>query len=201
MKMMRTMTALGLALAVAACGQDTSTNSSTTTVVTDNSAMVDAMANDAMANGAVVATSANADLVDAQGAGAGTATASTDASGAVKITLSATGLTPGVHGVHIHTTGKCEGPKFETAGSHWNPTSKQHGAENANGPHAGDMPNLTAAADGTARVDLTLPAGTMAELLDADGAAIVVHAKADDLKTDPSGNSGDRIACGVFKAA
>lgn len=198
---LRTMTALGMALAVAACGQDTSTNSSTTTVVTDNSAMADAVVNDALANGAVSASSANADLVDAKGTGAGTATAIADANGTVKITLSATGLTPGVHGVHVHTTGRCDAPKFESAGSHWNPTSKAHGAENANGPHAGDMPNLTAGTDGTARADLTLPAGTMAELLDADGAAIVVHAKADDLKTDPSGNSGDRIACGVFKAA
>lgn len=190
----RTLTAFGVALALAGCGSDKSTNSSTTTIVTDNVA--------AEANAAAPApSSARAELVNARGGASGAATAATDPSGAVRITVAATGLTPGVHGIHIHTVGLCEGPKFETAGAHWNPTAKSHGAENPNGPHAGDLPNLTAAADGTARVDLTLPAGTMAELLDADGAAIVVHAKADDLKTDPSGNSGDRIACGVFKAA
>ena len=91
--------------------------------------------------------------------------------------------------------------KFESAGGHWNPGSTQHGLENPKGAHAGDMPNLTAADDGTGSLTFTLKGGTMAQLLDADGSAFVVHAGQDDQKTDPSGNSGDRIACGVFAAS
>lgn len=124
----------------------------------------------------------------------------TESGGGVRISLDAAKLPPGTHGVHVHTTGRCDGPDFTTAGGHWNPTAMKHGAENPMGPHAGDMPNLLVGANGRGTVAFTLPAGTMAGLMDADGAALVVHASPDDLKTDPSGNSGGRIACGVFEA-
>lgn len=112
------------------------------------------------------------------------------------------GLPPGTHGIHLHTVGRCEAP-FKTAGDHWNPTNKQHGTENPQGPHLGDLQNITVAADSSATVAVRTPGGTLRganPLLDADGAALVVHANADDNRTDPTGNSGDRIACGVVRA-
>lgn len=116
----------------------------------------------------------------------------------------AVGLTPGEHGVHIHTTGQCEAPGFTTAGGHWNPTGKMHGSLNPMGPHAGDLPNLKVGKNGKGSVTFTVPGATLTTgeeaLLDTDGAAFVVHAGQDDLKTDPAGNSGGRIACGVFSA-
>lgn len=112
------------------------------------------------------------------------------------------GMAPGTYGAHLHAVGKCDAPDFKTAGPHFNPAMKQHGHDNPMGAHAGDLPNLVVAADGRGTFteqlpDLTLTGGT-APLLDADGAAVVVHAGPDDYKTDPSGNSGDRIACGVL---
>lgn len=142
---------------------------------------------------------ATADLKTAQGAAAGTVRVS-EMAGALTVSLNAEGLTPGDHGVHIHTTGKCEGPKFESAGGHWNPAGMKHGLENPQGQHAGDMPNLVVGSDGRGSLTYSLKGGTLADLLDADGAAFVIHAKKDDQKTDPSGDSGDRIACGVFAA-
>lgn len=124
----------------------------------------------------------------------------TETGGSVRVSVEAMGVTPGAHGVHVHTVGRCDAPSFETAGPHWNPTGRQHGTENPAGPHAGDMPNLMAGTDGRGSVAITLPSGTMAGLLDGDGSAFVIHAAADDLRTDPSGNSGGRIACGVFAA-
>lgn len=143
---------------------------------------------------------ATAMLRTAANASAGTATA-TEVPGGVRIALSVTGLPQGPHGAHVHTTGRCDAPDFTTAGGHWNPTARQHGTKNPAGPHAGDMPNLLVGTDGTGSIEFTLPGGTFDGLLDADGAAFVVHASADDLMTDPSGNSGGRIACGVFNPA
>ena len=113
--------------------------------------------------------------------------------------VDASGLTRGVHGVHIHETGKCEGPAFASAGAHWNPTMKMHGRDNPMGAHEGDLPNLMIGTDGRGSISIDVP-GTSAQLLDADGAAVVIHADPDDYKTDPSGNSGGRIACGVLTA-
>lgn len=151
------------------------------------------------ANTAVTGAGAIATLATAQGATAGTVRVE-QMDGALKVSVVAQGLPPGDHGVHIHMVGKCDAPTFETAGSHWNPTNAKHGLDNPQGQHAGDMPNLAVGADGRGTLDYTLKGGTLAELLDADGAAFVVHASKDDQKTDPSGASGGRIACGVFSA-
>lgn len=142
--------------------------------------------------------SAKAVLRTAAGGEAGWATAKQDG-GALKVTVEVSGMTPGLHGVHVHTTGKCDAPDFASAGGHWNPSAHKHGLENPAGPHAGDLPNVNVGADGKGKLTFTLP-GTYEGLLDEDGAAMVVHAGADDLKTDPSGNSGGRVACGVFEA-
>ncbi len=141
---------------------------------------------------ATMRTAANAD--------AGRATA-TEVEGGLRFTLDARNLPPGTHGAHIHMVGRCDAPDFTTAGSHWNPAAKQHGTMNPQGPHAGDLPNLIVGTDGRGTIGITVPGATMDGLLDADGGAMLVHATADDLKTDPSGNSGARIACGVFQPA
>lgn len=115
--------------------------------------------------------------------------------------LAGTAMPAGVHGIHLHAVGKCDGPKFETAGSHWNPESKQHGTENPNGSHKGDLPNVEIKEEGSLNQVLSLTGIKVADMADADGTALVIHAGPDDYKTDPSGNSGDRIACAVIAPA
>lgn len=121
--------------------------------------------------------------------------------GGWELKLDVSGLPAGVHGAHLHTVGKCDAPDFTTAGAHLNPAGKQHGKDNPQGAHLGDLPNVTVGADGKGTITVPL-AGTAAALtsalFDADGTAVVVHATADDYKTDPSGASGGRIACGVL---
>lgn len=119
--------------------------------------------------------------------------------GGVTFRIDASGLPHGVHGVHVHAVGRCDPPEFTSAGSHWNPANRKHGANNPAGPHAGDMRNVEVAANGTLGTTVVLPRASMATLLDADGAALVLHAAADDYATDPSGNSGARIACAVIQ--
>ena len=119
--------------------------------------------------------------------------------GGVSFHIEASGLTHGVHGVHVHAVGRCDPPDFASAGTHWNSAEKKHGINNPAGPHAGDMPNVEVAANGVLSATLTLAGASMASLLDADGAALVIHAAADDYVTDPSGNSGARIACAVIQ--
>ena len=143
---------------------------------------------------------ATAMLKTAAGTDVGRATA-TEVAGGIRFTLDAQAMPPGTHGAHIHTIGRCDAPDFTTAGGHWNPTGMKHGSMNPQGPHEGDMPNLIIGTDGRGTVGITIPGATMAGLMDADGAAFVVHAGPDDLMTDPSGNSGGRIACGVFQPA
>jgi len=141
------------------------------------------------------------ELKDAQGKDVGTIVIWDQASG-VALEVQLHDLSPGEHAIHFHQVPKCEAPDFKSAGGHFNPESKKHGFENPEGHHAGDMKNFMVKADGTtAKVhledsDVTLKAGPHSLLT--NGAAIVVHAKADDYKTDPSGNSGDRVACGVI---
>ncbi|MEP2988412.1 MAG: superoxide dismutase family protein [Parasphingorhabdus sp.] len=122
--------------------------------------------------------------------------------GELIININAQNMSPGPHGVHIHSIGKCEGPDFKSAGGHWNPSEKEHGFENAKGAHMGDLFNLDIGKDGTGSLEATIDGGSLKEgeaaLLDADGAAFVVHEGPDDLKSDPSGESGGRLACGVF---
>ncbi|MBW4331273.1 superoxide dismutase family protein [Stakelama sp. CBK3Z-3] len=140
-----------------------------------------------------------ADLRGPDGGNMGSATATALADGRVRISIDAINLPPGPHGAHIHTVGQCTPPDFTSAGGHWNPTGSHHGVQDPKGPHAGDMPNLLVGTNGQASMAITLPAGTYAGMMDADGAAIVIHSGPDDLRTDPSGNSGSRIACGVFQ--
>lgn len=113
--------------------------------------------------------------------------------------ISVSGLAPGNHGIHIHAVGKCDGPDFASAGGHLNPSGKQHGLDNPQGPHQGDLPQLVVGADGKATQSF-MAHGTIPAILDADGGAFVVHAGSDDQKTDPSGNSGARVLCGVLAA-
>ena len=144
---------------------------------------------------------ASAELKNADGKPAGTAQFQETKDG-VLVTLRVRNLPPGLHAVHIHAVGKCEAPQFTTAGGHFNPTQKTHGVLSPGGPHGGDLPNLVVPASGkldfeTFAPGLSLTTGPGA-VLDADGTAIVVHAKADDHQSQPSGDSGDRIACGVL---
>tara|TARA_B110001454_G_scaffold89429_1_gene85410 strand:+ start:518 stop:1090 length:573 start_codon:yes stop_codon:yes gene_type:complete len=144
-------------------------------------------------------TTATAALMDAQGSVRGSVTI-TDGE-VLNVHVRAMGLASGVHAVHIHAVGRCDAPDFTTAGPHWNPMGKSHGKDNPNGPHLGDLPNMTIGADGAGELTFSVPARLDAghhPLLDSDGAALVVHAGPDDMKTDPSGNSGGRIACGVI---
>ena len=119
--------------------------------------------------------------------------------GGVTFRIDASGLPHGVHGIHVHPIGRCDAPDFSTAGTHWNPTNREHGMNNPKGPHAGDMPNVTVSANGVLQETVTLPHATMAQLLDADGASIMIHANADDYVSQPAGNSGAKIACAVIQ--
>lgn len=138
---------------------------------------------------------ARAMMHDATGREVGELMLSEDA-GRVSVRGTLRSLPPGEHGMHLHMAARCE-PPFASAGDHWNPSEREHGLENPAGPHLGDLPNLTVVADSTATFNFTNPEGTLATLLDFDGASVIVHADRDDSRTDPSGNSGDRIACGV----
>jgi Cu-Zn family superoxide dismutase len=145
--------------------------------------------------------SVKVEMKDGMGSSVGTAELSPAAKG-VSIKLNLMNLPPGMHGIHVHAVAKCEGPAFTTAGGHLNPDMKHHGLDNPDGPHAGDMPNVTVAADGTAKATIVAPGVTMGDdphsIFTGGGTALVIHASMDDEKTDPAGSAGARIACGTI---
>jgi Cu-Zn family superoxide dismutase len=154
-----------------------------------------------LAYGQAKAEAAKAELKNAKGEAVGNATL-TEGPGGVKIAIQASKLPPGPHGFHIHAVGKCDPPDFTSAGGHFNPHGKKHGLKSPEGPHAGDLPNLVVGADGAAKAEVVAAQVTLKEgknsLFQPGGTALVIHANPDDEKTDPTGNAGGRIACGVI---
>jgi Cu-Zn family superoxide dismutase len=147
--------------------------------------------------------SATAAITDAQGKAVGTAKFKETKAG-VQMQVTVSNLPPGERAIHVHNAGQCDPPDYKTAGPHFNPAQKKHGMQNPDGHHAGDLPNLVVDAKGKGRLQVILAGVT----LDGEGAnslfhqghtAVVIHEKADDMKTDPAGNAGNRIACGVIK--
>ena len=159
----------------------------------------------AVAAGPSGARHADGTFIDATGSEIGSIHLVEDAQGIVHVNVKVDGLSAGLHGIHIHAVGSCVGPTFASAGGHYNPLVRQHGLENPNGPHAGDLPNLVVDAEGqgslNAKTDrVTLTSG-IATLLDGDGSAFIIHANPDDQVTDAgNGGSGPRIACAVIVA-
>ena len=121
----------------------------------------------------------------------------------VRVDVTAAGLAPGSYGMHVHAVGRCDAPDFTSAGPHWNPTGRQHGRDNPAGAHQGDLPNLMVGTDRRGSVGFDIPQASLtggpAPIVDADGATLMIHAAADDYRTDRSGNSGARIACGIIR--
>jgi Cu-Zn family superoxide dismutase len=147
------------------------------------------------------ASQAIAELKDKDGKAVGIASFR-ESSGGVTVNVNVKGLTPGLHAVHVHAVGKCDAPAFTSAGGHFNPAQKKHGHKSPEGAHAGDLPNMLVARDGTGRFEvftdgMSLKSGATS-VFDKDGSALVVHAGVDDYATDPAGNAGDRVACGII---
>ena len=158
--------------------------------------------NPAPATSASQATSVTVKLINASGDSIGTTRLSPDRAG-VRITLAVSGLSAGEHAIHVHQTAQCDGPAFTSAGGHFNPDQKHHGLSNPDGPHAGDMPNFTVDAAGRSTATIVAPGVTLDDgphsVFTGGGTALVIHEKADDMKSDPAGNAGARIACGVIR--
>ncbi len=148
-------------------------------------------------------THAEARIVGADGQTIGWAQLTEDAAGQLHMNVQVAGLTVGRHGIHLHAVGQCVGPTFASAGAHHNPLGAQHGLDNPLGAHAGDLPNLVVNVAGRGHLDVVSPHATLSSgpvsLLDADGSAIIIHALEDDQVTNPTGNSGARVACGVIE--
>lgn len=148
------------------------------------------------------AQSAHADIMNASGQKIGEAKFHQTKEG-VNISINVSQIPPGTHGVHLHAAGQCIAPDFKTAGAHFNPDNKQHGAKNPNGAHNGDLGNITANAEGKSKASFTDSHVTLGDgpnsLFPTSGTSIVIHAQPDDETTDPTGNSGSRFACGVIQ--
>ena len=146
--------------------------------------------------------SAVAVMKDAEGSTVGFATFTENACG-VRIQAIVSGLTPGLHGIHIHEKANCTGPSFTSAGGHYNPLGKEHGLDNPKGPHAGDLPNLVVDENGTGYIDVTTDRVTLSPgpttLFTANGTSLIIHSGPDDQMTNPAGDSGKRIVCGVIE--
>ena len=150
---------------------------------------------------AVLLGGGNLKLADGNEAGAVELSGSGDN---VTVTVALDNIPQGTHAVHLHTTGSCEAPDFKSAGGHLNPGMKEHGTQNPKGSHLGDLPNVVVGADGKGTTKVTLPgmrADVLSEIFDKDGTAVVVHEGEDDNVSDPAGNAGSRIACGVISPA
>ena len=149
--------------------------------------------------------SAEAQIMDAQGEVIGAAKFAQQKGDKVRVDVRVAGLEPGRHGIHIHTIGLCEPPGFTSAGGHFNPAGAKHGLRNPEGPHLGDLPNLKVRDNGVGTLRGKTDRVSLLEgeqsLFDLDGSALVIHAAEDDQVTDPTGNSGARIACGVIQRA
>ena len=143
-----------------------------------------------------------ADVRGTNGATVAQATA-TEVADSIRVRVEAAGMPAGAYAAHVHTTGRCDPPDFQSAGGHWNPTNQEHGKDNPQGMHKGDLPNLMVGTDGRGALEVTVPnvsvAGGAINLLDADGAALVIHERGDDYRSNPAGNAGSRIACGIFR--
>jgi Cu-Zn family superoxide dismutase len=143
---------------------------------------------------------ASAHLTDKDGADRGRVDVFAEAGG-LRLEIVARGFNPGTYGMHVHAVGQCDGPAFTSAGPHWNPTGAQHGHDNPMGAHRGDLPNLVVEAGMIGRATVTISGSGLkgdGNLFDSDGASFIIHAAADDMKSDPTGNSGGRVVCGVF---
>ena len=181
--MSRFTTILMIPILFAACG-DAADN--------ETEAVVDGT--DSLSIGAVE-TPASVSLRDSAGREFGSLMLAHSDSG-IQVTGRVVGLAQGEHGIHIHAVGSCS-PTFEAAGPHWNPEARQHGTDNSEGPHRGDLLNLQVQSDSAGTIASVTRGGRLEDLFDADGSSVVVHATADDYRTDPDGSSGGRIACGV----
>lgn len=144
------------------------------------------------------ARSISAPVATADGTALGTVTVSDSASGTLLVTLDLKGVPEGVHAVHIHETGKCDAPDFKSAGGHL-AGDKAHGIHHADGMHPGDLPNVTAGADSIVKAEFFNNYATMDQIMDADGAAFIMHVGQDDYTSQPAGDAGGRLACGVFQ--